>query len=108
MSCVCHCVLRITDALSLSLSLSSVYLASMAVINGAKSLDEIIKTVKAGFFSVLRVCDQTTCTCVWGLKLVLADFLGRIPHFNGNRSEISSRRGTTLECSLELGPFMFF
>lgn len=27
----------------------------MAVINGAKSVDEVIKTVKAGFFSVIRV-----------------------------------------------------
>ena len=34
---------------------SPVYLASMAVINGATSLDDIIKTVKAGFFSVVRV-----------------------------------------------------
>jgi len=34
---------------------ASVYLASMAVINGATSLDEVIKTVKAGFFSVVRV-----------------------------------------------------
>ncbi|KAF5384997.1 hypothetical protein D9615_001403 [Tricholomella constricta] len=34
---------------------SAVFLASMAVINGAKTVDEVIKTVKAGFFSVLRV-----------------------------------------------------
>ncbi|KAL9715913.1 hypothetical protein Ac2012v2_000356 [Leucoagaricus gongylophorus] len=33
----------------------SVYLASMAIINGAKSVDEIIKTIKAGFFSVIRI-----------------------------------------------------
>lgn len=33
----------------------SAYLASMAIINGAKSVDEIIKTVRAGFFSVIRV-----------------------------------------------------
>lgn len=55
-----HFVLFITDLhchfLSLSLSLSIVYLASMAIINGAKSVDEIIKTIKAGFFSVIRVC----------------------------------------------------
>lgn len=55
-----HFVLCITDLhchfLSLSLSLSIVYLASMAIINGAKSVDEIIKTIKAGFFSVIRVC----------------------------------------------------
>jgi len=34
---------------------AAVYLASMAVINGATSLDEVIKTVRAGFFSVVRV-----------------------------------------------------
>jgi len=28
----------------------------MAVINGAKSLEEIIRTVRAGFFAVIRVC----------------------------------------------------
>ena len=32
-----------------------VFLASMAVINGAKSLKEIKRTVKSGFFSVIRV-----------------------------------------------------
>jgi hypothetical protein len=31
------------------------YLASMAVIGGAKTADEVINTVKAGFFSVIRV-----------------------------------------------------
>jgi hypothetical protein len=34
---------------------AAVYLASMAIINGAKSVDEVIRTVKGGFFSVLRV-----------------------------------------------------
>jgi len=34
---------------------ASVYLGSMAVINGATSIDEVVKTVKAGFFSVVRV-----------------------------------------------------
>ncbi|KAF9455058.1 hypothetical protein P691DRAFT_800069 [Macrolepiota fuliginosa MF-IS2] len=34
---------------------ASAYLASMAIINGAKSVDEVIKTVKAGFLSVIRV-----------------------------------------------------
>jgi hypothetical protein len=31
----------------------------MAVINGAKSLDEVIRTVKGGFFSVIRVSKIT-------------------------------------------------
>jgi len=34
---------------------TAVFLASMAVINGAKSLDEIKRTVKGGFFSVIRI-----------------------------------------------------
>lgn len=34
---------------------TAAYLASLAVINGAKSADEVVKTVKAGFFSVIRI-----------------------------------------------------
>lgn len=34
---------------------TTVFLASMAIINGAKSLDEVIRTVKGGFWSVIRV-----------------------------------------------------
>ncbi|KAF8213185.1 hypothetical protein K438DRAFT_1915362 [Mycena galopus ATCC 62051] len=34
---------------------TTAYLASMAVISGAKSVDEIISTIKAGFFSVIRI-----------------------------------------------------
>ncbi|KAG1749856.1 uncharacterized protein EDB91DRAFT_1047018 [Suillus paluster] len=34
---------------------AAVFLASMAIINGAKSFDEVIRTVKGGFFSVVRV-----------------------------------------------------
>lgn len=33
----------------------AVYLSCSAVINGARSVDEVTKTVKAGFMSVLRV-----------------------------------------------------
>ncbi|KAI6047763.1 hypothetical protein EDC04DRAFT_2619822 [Pisolithus marmoratus] len=34
---------------------TTVFLASMALINGAKSLDEVIRTVKGGFWAVIRV-----------------------------------------------------
>ncbi|KAJ6621601.1 hypothetical protein B0H10DRAFT_2016599 [Mycena sp. CBHHK59/15] len=34
---------------------TSAYLASMAIISGAKSVDEVLNTVKAGFFSVIRI-----------------------------------------------------
>ncbi|EGO05172.1 hypothetical protein SERLA73DRAFT_174137 [Serpula lacrymans var. lacrymans S7.3] len=34
---------------------TSAFLSSMAVINGAKSLQEVIRTVKGGFFSVIRI-----------------------------------------------------
>lgn len=33
----------------------SVYLASMAIINGAKTREEIMRTVKGGFMNVMRV-----------------------------------------------------
>ncbi|KAG8734015.1 hypothetical protein FRC11_013501 [Ceratobasidium sp. 423] len=33
----------------------AVYLASMAVVNGAKTTDEIVKTVRAGFMKVIRL-----------------------------------------------------
>ncbi|THG98384.1 hypothetical protein EW026_g3803 [Hermanssonia centrifuga] len=33
----------------------TVYLASMAVINGAKSVDEVLRTVKGGFMNVMRI-----------------------------------------------------
>ena len=36
-----------------------VYLASLAVIGGAKSWDEVKKTVKGGFFPVIRVCSRS-------------------------------------------------
>ncbi|KAF7339582.1 Peroxisomal membrane protein PMP22 [Mycena sanguinolenta] len=31
------------------------YLGSMAIISGAKSVDEVLNTIKAGFFSVIRI-----------------------------------------------------
>jgi len=34
---------------------TTVYLASMAIINGSKSLDDIIRTVKGGFLAVIRI-----------------------------------------------------
>ncbi|KAG8219700.1 hypothetical protein J3R82DRAFT_655 [Butyriboletus roseoflavus] len=34
---------------------TTAYLASMAVINGAKSFEDVARTVKAGFFAVIRV-----------------------------------------------------
>ncbi|KAL1748562.1 hypothetical protein HDZ31DRAFT_29343 [Schizophyllum fasciatum] len=34
---------------------TAAFLASMAVINGAKSLEDVVRTVKTGFFSVIRI-----------------------------------------------------
>ena len=45
-----------------------VYLASLAVIGGAKSWDEVKKTVKGGFFPVIRVCFRSLC-CIWLLLI---------------------------------------
>ncbi|TCD62769.1 hypothetical protein EIP91_006413 [Steccherinum ochraceum] len=38
----------------------SVYLASMAIINGAKTKEDVIRTVKAGFMSVMRLTWMTS------------------------------------------------
>ncbi|KAJ7225653.1 hypothetical protein GGX14DRAFT_640124 [Mycena pura] len=34
---------------------TSAYLASMAIISGAKSVEDVLKTIRAGFFSVIRI-----------------------------------------------------
>jgi peroxisomal membrane protein 2 len=61
--CACGFGLRVgcslADLLLLTrcvVSFLLVYLASLAVIGGAKSWDEVKKTVKGGFFPVIRVC----------------------------------------------------
>lgn len=50
---------RIGQILANSLLIAPVttatYLASMAVINGAKTMDEVVKTIKAGFWPVIRI-----------------------------------------------------
>jgi len=45
----------ITNNLLVSPIQASVYLGSMAVINGATSIDEVVKTIRAGFIPVVRV-----------------------------------------------------
>ncbi|KIK70847.1 hypothetical protein GYMLUDRAFT_32916 [Collybiopsis luxurians FD-317 M1] len=45
----------LTSNLLVSPITASAYLASMAVISGAKSVNDIVKTVQAGFWSVIRV-----------------------------------------------------
>ena len=41
----------------------AVYLASMAIINGAKTKDDIMRTVKGGFMNVMRVCPPCSYHC---------------------------------------------
>ncbi|EIN14079.1 hypothetical protein PUNSTDRAFT_110213 [Punctularia strigosozonata HHB-11173 SS5] len=58
-----------------------VYLASMAIINGAKSADEVKKTVKAGFMPVLRVTWVTSpLTLVFAQNFVAPELW--VPFFN--------------------------
>ncbi|EJD04055.1 uncharacterized protein FOMMEDRAFT_19367 [Fomitiporia mediterranea MF3/22] len=60
---------------------SVVYLASMAIINGAKSIDDVVRTVKSGFMSVMRMTWITS-----PLAMVIAQkFLPQelwVPFFN--------------------------
>jgi hypothetical protein len=59
----------------------------MAVINGAKSLDEVIKTVKAGFFSVIRVCILSVTE---SHSILAADHLGSLAVVYNCRAEVHS------------------
>ncbi|KAG6832289.1 hypothetical protein H0H92_003522 [Tricholoma furcatifolium] len=45
----------LANSLLVSPITTTVFLASMAIINGARTVDAIIKTIKAGFWSVLRL-----------------------------------------------------
>ncbi|KZT30692.1 hypothetical protein NEOLEDRAFT_1082962 [Neolentinus lepideus HHB14362 ss-1] len=60
---------------------TSVYLASMAVINGAQSVDEVIKTVKSGFAAVMRVTWLTSpLTLVFAQQFLSPELW--VPFFN--------------------------
>lgn len=50
---------------------SAVYLASMAIVNGAKTMDEIINTIKGGFMKVIRVRRIVICKLALGLNYLL-------------------------------------
>lgn len=63
----------------------------MAVINGAASLDEVIKTVKAGFFSVIRV--RVPCMYLVSIQFMSPDFLGRVPSIYDNCTEVCACGG---------------
>lgn len=49
------------------------FLSCMAIINGAKSLDEVIRTVKGGFFSVIRVSRISRARRVFSHSLGVMD-----------------------------------
>ncbi|KAF7320298.1 Peroxisomal membrane protein PMP22 [Mycena kentingensis (nom. inval.)] len=58
------------------------FLASMAIISGAKSVDEIVKTVKAGFLSVIRIQWVTSPVALFvAQKFVPVELW--VPFFNG-------------------------
>ncbi|KAG8719248.1 hypothetical protein FRC08_003332 [Ceratobasidium sp. 394] len=58
-----------------------VYLASMAIVNGAKSMDEIVKTVKGGFMKLIRVQWVTSPLAMVFAQKFLAPELW-VPFFN--------------------------
>ncbi|KAI0068322.1 hypothetical protein BV25DRAFT_1846260 [Artomyces pyxidatus] len=60
---------------------TAVYLASMAVISGAKSVDDVVKTVKGGFFAVIRVMwVSSPLTLVFAQKFLSPELW--VPFFN--------------------------
>jgi len=72
--------------------LLSAFLASMAIINGATTLDEVVKTVKAGFFSVIRVCTFLH-TFQYAHQHTQIDILGYISFIVNHCPEIYTRGG---------------
>ncbi|EPQ60534.1 hypothetical protein GLOTRDRAFT_68255 [Gloeophyllum trabeum ATCC 11539] len=60
---------------------ASVYLASMAVINGAKTKEEVVKTVKSGFMAVMRMTWITSpLTLVFAQQFLSPELW--VPFFN--------------------------
>ncbi|QRV90832.1 integral membrane protein, Mpv17/pmp22 family protein [Ceratobasidium sp. AG-Ba] len=59
----------------------AVYLASMAVVNGAKTTDEIVKTIKGGFMKVIRIQWITSPLAMVFAQKFLAPELW-VPFFN--------------------------
>lgn len=65
----------------------------MAIIAGARSFEEVVATVKAGFFSVIRV---SAVLCLLSADMILTlftDFLGGISHFLVDRPKVHPDRG---------------
>lgn len=57
------------------------YLACMAIINGAKTIEEVMKTVKAGFFPVIRIMWVVSPTAmIFAQKFIPIDLW--VPFFN--------------------------
>lgn len=87
----------------------------MAVINGAKSLEDVVRTVKTGFFAVIRVRLALFYlrASLQGL-IILQDDLDRLTLVDGGCPTVHSRRGKWPVCSqtnktetaLALGPFL--
>lgn len=70
----------------------------MAIIRGAKSIDEVVDTVRQGFFSVIRVRLSQTLHILPILSIVRlrVDFVGRLALVFDHRPELCSHRGIPL------------
>jgi hypothetical protein len=64
----------------------------MAVINGARSYEEVVETVKAGFFSVIRVSRKYVFESRSNLTLS-SDLMGRLSIVDEYRAELPSCGG---------------
>jgi peroxisomal membrane protein 2 len=77
----------------LTRSARSVYLSSMAVINGAKSFDEVMKTVKGGFMTVLKVRSRARARRAPS-DAARVGYMGQLSARHGVRAGIRAPRGT--------------
>jgi peroxisomal membrane protein 2 len=87
--------------------LASAFLASMAVINGAKSTHEVIAMIKKGFVSVIRVRSFGSHRPVFTYAFL--DHVGRVAAVHGGCAGLYPRRGTfasTMGCDQPAQPYV--
>jgi hypothetical protein len=77
------------------MTLGVVFLASTAIINGATSLRDVMKTVKSGFLPAMRVCRFLETLC--DMLNLLPDILGCFSSVHDGCSEACPSRGAQFD-----------
>ena len=82
------------------------YLASMAIIGGARTVDGVTKAVKAGFAPLMKVCAFSPSFCRGNLDLRFVGDLHQLASSANIRAEVPSIRGKAIDlvrCMISYG-----